>query len=52
MKERVIAATQFKAHCLQLMDEVARRGETFIVTFLVDDEQLIRPIPEVWDADA
>jgi prevent-host-death family protein len=30
--ERKITATQFKAHCLRLLDEVAETGETLIVT--------------------
>lgn len=29
---REITATQFKAHCLRLLDEVAETGETLIVT--------------------
>jgi prevent-host-death family protein len=29
---RTIAATRFKAECLQLLDEVADSGETIIVT--------------------
>ena len=32
MAERVITATQFKARCLALMDEVAATGEDLIVT--------------------
>jgi prevent-host-death family protein len=27
-----ITATQFKAHCLKLLDEVAETGETLVVT--------------------
>lgn len=30
--EREITATQFKARCLRLLDEVAETGETLIVT--------------------
>jgi prevent-host-death family protein len=30
--QREITATQFKAHCLRLLDEVAESGEALIVT--------------------
>lgn len=30
--ERTISATQFKARCLALLDEVAESGETLVVT--------------------
>ena len=30
--EREITATQFKAHCLRLLDEVAETGEALVVT--------------------
>jgi prevent-host-death family protein len=30
--ERTISATQFKARCLALLDEVAETGETLVVT--------------------
>lgn len=29
---RVINATEFKAHCLALMDEVARTGDEIVIT--------------------
>lgn len=32
MRTRTIAAAEFKAHCLALMDEVARTGDTIVVT--------------------
>jgi prevent-host-death family protein len=32
MAERVIAAGEFKARCLQLMDEVAETGDDIVVT--------------------
>jgi prevent-host-death family protein len=32
MTERIIKAGEFKARCLQLMDEVASTGETIVVT--------------------
>jgi prevent-host-death family protein len=32
INERTISATQFKAHCLQLLDEVAAKGEVLVVT--------------------
>jgi prevent-host-death family protein len=30
--QKEISATQFKAHCLRLLDEVAETGETLVVT--------------------
>lgn len=68
-----ITATQFKARCLALLDEVAEGGGELIVTkrgrpvarvvaadddaslrgsvkFLVDDEELIAPLDEPWEA--
>jgi prevent-host-death family protein len=32
LKQREITATQFKTHCLRLLDEVAATGETLVVT--------------------
>jgi prevent-host-death family protein len=32
LSKKEITATQFKAHCLRLLDEVAETGETLIVT--------------------
>jgi prevent-host-death family protein len=32
LDKREITATQFKAHCLRLLDEVAETGETLVVT--------------------
>jgi prevent-host-death family protein len=32
LRKKEITATQFKAHCLRLLDEVAETGETLIVT--------------------
>ena len=29
---RTIKATEFKAHCLRLMEEVARTGEEIVIT--------------------
>jgi prevent-host-death family protein len=69
-----ITASQFKARCLALLDEVAESGSELIVTKrgepvarvgpvdpgaslvgtaeqLVDDEQLIAPIDETWEAE-
>ena len=71
--EKTVSATQFKARCLALLDEVAETGEALLVTkrrrpvvrvvpalpaaslrgsvrFLVSDEELLAPLPEVWDA--
>lgn len=70
---RIISASQFKAKCLGLLDEVAD-GETLTVTkrgrpvarvvpidatpslrgsvrFLVNDDELLAPLGDVWDAD-
>lgn len=32
MKTRMMKASEFKAKCLQLMDEVAATGETIVIT--------------------
>lgn len=71
--EKTVSATQFKARCLALLDEVAETGQPLVVTkhrrpvvrvvpaspaaslrgsvrFLVSDEELIAPLPEVWEA--
>jgi prevent-host-death family protein len=32
MKERVVSATEFKAKCLALLDEIEQRAATIIVT--------------------
>lgn len=32
MSQRAVSATRFKAQCLGLFDEVARTGETIVVT--------------------
>jgi prevent-host-death family protein len=32
MSSRLVSATQFKAHCLALLDEVQKHGGTIIVT--------------------
>ena len=68
-----ISASQFKARCLALLDEVADSGAELVITKrgepvarvgavdpgaslvgsvdqLVDDEELIAPIDEPWDA--
>lgn len=73
MKERLVKASEFKAACLALMDEVAATGRALVVTkrgkpvvrvtpateppdlrgsvrFLVDDEELLRPIEVHWRA--
>ncbi len=31
-QSRVVSATEFKAHCLALMDEVGRTGDEIIIT--------------------
>jgi prevent-host-death family protein len=73
MAHRSIAASEFKARCLALLDEVAEKGRPLVVTkrgkpvarvvpveeprsligsvtFLVDDDELITPLYERWDA--
>jgi prevent-host-death family protein len=70
-----ITASQFKARCLSLLDEVSESGVELIVTKrgepvarvgpvdpdaslagsaeqLVDDEELIAPLDERWEAEA
>ena len=32
MKESTVAASEFKAKCLRLLDEVAEKGDTLIIT--------------------
>jgi prevent-host-death family protein len=69
-----ISASQFKARCLALLDEVAESGAELVVTkrgrpvarvgpvdpgaslvgsvsLLVDEDELIAPIDEHWDAE-
>ena len=43
MKERRVSATQFKARCLALMDEVARTGQELVVTKYKHD--VVRVVP-------
>ena len=68
-----VTATQFKARCLALLDEVAAGGGELVVTkrgkpvarvvaaepeaslrgsvtYLVDDDELLAPIGDEWDA--
>ena len=68
-----VTATQFKARCLALLDEVAGGGGELVVTkrgkpvarvvpaeptaslrgsvtYLVDDDELLAPIGDEWDA--
>jgi prevent-host-death family protein len=72
--EQTISATQFKAQCLGLIDQVARTGRELVITkhkqrlvrvvpaepavslrgsvrYLVDDDELISPLSEHWDAN-
>ncbi len=32
MNKRVVSATEFKTHCLSLLDEIEQRGETVTIT--------------------
>ena len=75
MAQRTISATEFKAKCLALLDEVAETKETLVVTkrgkpvarvvpvpeprsligsvtYLVSDEELIKPVWDDWDLDS
>ena len=68
-----VTATQFKARCLALLDEVAAGGGELVVTkrgqpvarvvpartgaslrgsvtYLVDDDELLAPVGDDWDA--
>jgi prevent-host-death family protein len=72
MAERSIPASQFKAKCLALLDEVAETRQPLVVTkrgkpvarvvpteaprsligsvtYLVDDDELIKPLYEDWE---
>jgi prevent-host-death family protein len=40
---KIIKASEFKAQCLALMDEVARTGESVVVT--KKGEPLVEPVP-------
>ena len=74
MAERLIPASQFKAKCLALLDEVAETRQILVitkrgkpvakvvpadeprsligtVTYLVSDEELIKPLYEDWEPD-
>jgi prevent-host-death family protein len=71
---RTIPASEFKAKCLALLDEVAETKETLVitkrgkpvarvvpaeeprslrgtVTYLVSDEELIKPLYDDWEPD-
>jgi prevent-host-death family protein len=70
----MVSATEFKARCLALLDEVAQNGRSLVVTkrgrpvarvvpvepppsligsvtFRVNDDKLVAPTGERWDAD-
>jgi prevent-host-death family protein len=74
MAERSIPASEFKAKCLALLDEVAETRQPLVVTkrgkpvakvvpateprsligtvtYLVSDEELIKPLYEDWEPD-
>jgi prevent-host-death family protein len=46
---REITATQFKAHCLRLLDEVAENGEPLIVTKHGRPVARVEPLPRAED---
>jgi prevent-host-death family protein len=73
--QRTIPASEFKAKCLALLDEVAETKETLVVTkrgkpvarvmpvqeprsllgsvtYLVSDEELIKPVWDDWELDS
>ena len=43
VNDRWVSATQFKAHCLALMDEVARSGQSLVIT--KHKQAVVRVIP-------
>lgn len=47
--DREITATQFKAHCLRLLDEVAETGEPLIVTKHGRPVARVEPLPRAED---
>lgn len=47
--QREITATQFKAHCLRLLDEVAETGEGLIVTKHGRPVARVEPLPRAED---
>lgn len=72
MAQRTIPASEFKANCLALLDEVAGQRRSLVVTkrgkpvarvvpidkprsligtveYLVDDDELIKPLYEGWE---
>jgi prevent-host-death family protein len=72
MAQRTISASEFKAKCLALLDEVAEQRRPLVVTkrgrpvarvvpiekprsligtveYLVDDDELIKPLYEDWE---
>ena len=46
MESRVVSATEFKAKCLALMDEIGRKGGTITVTKRGRPMATVRPGPE------
>jgi prevent-host-death family protein len=46
MKQATIAASEFKAKCLRLLDEVAEKGHTLIITKRGQPVAKIEPIPQ------
>lgn len=47
--QREITATQFKAHCLRLLDEVAETGEALVVTKHGRPVARVEPLPRAED---
>jgi prevent-host-death family protein len=45
-KKRTIAAGEFKAKCLELMDRVAETGETIVITKRGTAVAELTPVPE------
>jgi prevent-host-death family protein len=49
MKSRTVTATEFKARCLALIDEIAESGETIVVTRRGKPvAQLAPPVRKPW----
>lgn len=52
MKTRVIGATEFKAKCLALLDEIDEHGGTITVTKRGRPVAMISPAPKKWKSPA
>ena len=46
MKEATVAASEFKAKCLRMLDEVAEQGQTLIITKHGRPVARVTPVPK------